>query len=199
MKRVLLVALAATLLVLPVTAQAHAKVRVRGTVTAMNTAEKTLTVTTTRLVHTLRVPGTLAAVRIGQRVELRGTTLRARGNGSRVLARDVLIVRSERRTARREDDDHGRAEVHGRIASLAPLTVAGVTCAVPAGVSLSGFKVGDRVEMKCVLVANVLTLRRLESEDADRDEELDDDDDDDDRGRDDEGNRGSGGGRSGRG
>jgi hypothetical protein len=193
MKRVLLVALTAMLLVLPVTAQADSKLRLRGTVTAANAAEKTLAVTSTRLVHTLRVPGSLVDVRIGQRVELRGTTLRARGNGSRVLARGVLIVRSEPRTARGAGDDNGRAEVHGRIASIAPLTVAGVTCAVPAGASISGFEVGDRVEMKCVLVANVLTLRRLESEDADRDEGRDEDrdrDDDDDRG---------GSGRSGRG
>jgi hypothetical protein len=187
MKRVLLLALAATLLMLPVAAQGHSKLRLRGTVTAVNTAEKTLAVTSSRFVHTLRVTGTLAAVRIGQRAELRGTTLRARGNGSRVLARGVLIVRTEPRTPDAKDDT-GRVEVHGRISSLAPLTAAGVTCTVPAGVSITGFAVGDRVEMKCVFAANALTLRRLESEgadrdegkgeDRDRDEEEDEDDDD---------------------
>jgi hypothetical protein len=175
MNRVLLIALAATLLVLPASAYARSDLRLRGTVTATNTADKLVTVTSSRLVHVLRVPGSVADIRVGQRVELRGTTLRARGNGSRVLARDVLIVRSERRAKR--DDDNGRVEAHGRISSLSPLTVAGVTCTVPAGGSTARFEVGERVEMKCDFAAGVLTLRRLESEDADRDEREDKEED----------------------
>ena len=176
MNRVLLIALAATLLVLPASAYARSDLRLRGTVTATNTAEKLVTVTASRLVHVLRVPGSVADIRVGQRVELRGTTLRARGNGSRVLARDVLIVRSERRETAAEADA-GRVEAHGRISSLSPLTVAGVSCTVPASISIARFRVGDRVEMKCDFAAGVLTLRRLESEDADRDERRDEEED----------------------
>lgn len=174
MNRALLIALAATLLVLPASAYADSDLRLRGTVTATNAAEKHITVTSTRLVHVLSVPGSLADIRVGQRVELRGTTLRAQGNGSRVLARGVLIVRSERREPAAEADV-GRVEAHGRISSLSPLTVAGVTCAVPASISLARFRVGDRVEMKCDFAAGVLTLRRLQSEQADRDEDEDED------------------------
>lgn len=202
MNRLLLIAAAAVLLGLPASASAGSDLRLRGTVTAKHAAEQLVTVTSSRLVHVLRVPGSLDRIRVGQRVELRGTTLRSHGNGSRVLARGVLIVRSLLRAPRVEDDDD-EVEVRGRITSLSPLTVAGVTCAVPTGVSLAGFVVGERVEMKCDLVAGVLTLRRLESEDVDFDEEdderedrdrdRDDDDDDDDEDDDDSGR----GGRSG--
>jgi hypothetical protein len=190
MNRVLLLAVTALLVALPASAQARSDLRLRGTVTATNTADGLVTVSSSRLVHVLRVPGSLAAVRVGQRVELRGTTLRARGNGSRVLARNVLIVRSERRA----QSDAGRVEAHGLISSLSPLTVAGVTCTVPSGFSLAGFTVGERVEMKCAFASGVLTLRSLESEDDDRDEDddEDEDDDDDDDDDDDHGGRGRG-------
>ena len=191
MSRYLLLALAATALVLPAAANARDELRLRGTVTATSGTAATVTVTSARLVHTLSVPGSLARIRVGQRVELRGTTLRRHGNGSRVLARGVLLVRSELRASPAQPVAPAeRAEARGSISSLAPLTVAGVTCAVPAGVSLAGFAVGDLVEMQCVLVGTVLTLRRLESEQADNDEDIDDDEHEDD----DHGNRGHGGG-----
>jgi hypothetical protein len=200
MNRVLLVAVAATLLALPASAYGHSDLRLRGTVTATNAADHRVTVTSSRLVHFLRVPGSLVRVRIGQRVELRGTTLREQGNGSRVLARGVLIVGSEPRAG---NEDDARVEVHGRISSLSPLTVAGVTCAVPAGLSTTGFAVGERVQMTCVLVSNVLTLRRLKSEQAnraeDQDDDEDEDDDDDDEDEDDEDEDDDGGGHRGRG
>lgn len=173
MNRILLIALAATLLVLSASAYARSDLRLRGTVTATSSAERLVTVTSSRLVHVLRVPGSVAEIRVGQRVEVRGTTLRARGSVSRVLARGVLIVRSEP-TANREV---GRVEAHGRISSLSPLTVAGVTCTVPASSSIARFRVGERVEMKCDFAAGVLTLRRLESEEADRDEREDEEED----------------------
>lgn len=56
-----------------------------------------------------------------------------------------------------------------------------MTCAVPAGVDLSAFHVGDRVEMRCALVNTTLTLFRLKKED------------DDDHGGDDGGHHGGGG------
>jgi len=195
MSRYLLLALAATALVLPATANARDELRLRGTVTATSAAAGTVTVTSARLVHTLSVPGSLQRIRIGQRVELRGTTLRRHGNGSRVLARGVLIVSSELRVSPAPAVAPGdRVQARGRITSLAPLTVAGVICAVPAGASLAGFAVGDLVEMQCVLVGTVLTLQRLESERADPDEDRDDDDDEDDHD-----NRGHGGGGGGHG
>ena len=62
-------------------------------------------------------------------------------------------------------EDHGRVEVHGAITQLGDGTItvqshggSPVTCAVPAGTDLSGFKVTDRVEMKCANVNGTLTL-----------------------------------------
>jgi hypothetical protein len=71
------------------------------------------------------------------------------------------------------------------------LTVATVTCDVPAGFSMAGFAVGDVVELTCDLVGGRLVARKLQSaEDEDREEADDghdhsgpghgDDDDDDD-------------------
>lgn len=63
-----------------------------------------------------------------------------------------------------ETDDDGEVEVEGTISSLSPLTVAGVTCGVPAGVALSGFAVGDRVEMTCEQSGGQLMLTKLKAE-----------------------------------
>ncbi|MFN8224606.1 MAG: hypothetical protein U0R50_15315 [Gaiellales bacterium] len=92
-------------------------------------------------------------------------------------------------------------EVKGTISSLNPLTVGSTSCAVPAGVSLGSFAVGQFVEMKCELVGGVLTVTRLKLEDHadDNDDDHDhsgpgrgDDDDDDDHG--DHSGHGGGGG-----
>jgi hypothetical protein len=77
-----------------------------------------------------------------------------------------------------EDDDqgigeeNGKIEVHGQITAFpaGAVTVQSkggspVTCAVPAGVDLSAFKVGDRVEMRCANVSGHLTLFRLRKDD----------------------------------
>ena len=76
------------------------------------------------------------------------------------------------------DDDNGRVRVRGDLTQLGGGTVtvqahgaSPVTCAVPNGVDLSGFKVHDQVEMRCANVHGTLTLTRLR--------ERDDDDDDD--------------------
>jgi hypothetical protein len=142
----------------------------------------------------------MSLIRVGQRVELRGSTLRARGNGSRVLARSVSIVSSQPLSAssspRADDDkpDDDELEIKGRVTSLAPLTVMSatrsVTCSVPSAGLLAGFAVGDVVEITCDLVRGSWVLRKLEHEDgadADDDEDSsrghtsgDDDDDDDD-------------------
>src|SRR4029079_138067 len=78
-------------------------------------------------------------------------------------------------------EDHGRVEVHGAITPLGDrkITVQShgrspVTCAVPAGTDLSGFKVTDRVEMKCANVNGTLTLARLKKDDDDDDDGGDD-------------------------
>lgn len=65
--------------------------------------------------------------------------------------------------------DGGEVEAQGTITSLAPLTVApeegsAVSCAVPAGVSLDGFAVGDSVELKCEVTPAGLVLATLESD-----------------------------------
>jgi len=185
MRRCLLIALGAILLLLPASAEAGSDLRLRGTVTKKNTASHLVTVASARLVHVLRVPGSLASIRIGQRVELRKTTLRRHGNGSRVLARGVRIVRSKivDRPARERKRDDDERERRGRITSLSPLTVAGLTCAVPRRALLIGFRVGDVVEITCDLIGGVWTLRKIQLED---DDEVRDEHDDDRRGGDDD-------------
>jgi hypothetical protein len=80
------------------------------------------------------------------------------------------------------DEDNGKVEVHGEITALAgdSITVQSnhaspVTCAVPAGSDLSAFKMHEKVEMKCRMIGDKLTLARLKNDD-------DEDDDDDDGG-----------------
>jgi len=200
MPRILLAALAALILVIPATAEGKSGLRLRGTVTAVHPANNLLNVRSERLAHVLRAPGSLARIRVGTRVELRGTTLRRHGNGSRVLARGVAIVSSvvvaSHAPAPDPDDadeeeidlDDDELEVKGTLKSLSPLTVTaagfGFTCTVPAGMSLQGFAVGDFVEMTCDRVHGTWILRELEHED-DEDEDdnsgpgnVDDDDDD---------------------
>ena len=205
MRRLLLIALASALLVLPASADAGSGLRLRGTVKHKDPAAGLVTVATPVLAHVLRVPGSLAAIRIGQRVKLRDTTLRRHGRGSQVLARGVLIVSAQTIDRAPDDDkpDDDERERRGRITSLSPLTVAGLTCAAPARATLTGFRVGDFVEVTCDLIGGVWTLRKIQLEDADEVRDEDDattedhgdrrdghDDDDDDHG----GNSGPGGG-----
>lgn len=198
MRRFLLLALSAAVLLVPAGADGGSGTRARGVVTAKDDGAGLVTVSAPRRVHVLRVPGSLTLVRLGQRVELRGTTLRRKGNGSRVLARGVtvvrvdLVARANRNVDEPADDER---EVSGQITSLSPLTVAGLTCEVPSGFSLAGFQVGDIAEMTCDLIAGRWTLRKIHLEDNDEvrgddDRGGRDDDGTDDRG----GNSGPGGG-----
>jgi len=191
MPRFLLAALAATLLILPATAEGKSSPRVQGTIATKNAASSLVTVKAARQAFALRVPGSLSAIRVGQRVELRGSTLRARGHGSRVLARDVSIVSSSALsapTSPRADDDE--VEIKGKLMSFgSSVTVESgtrsVTCADPAGISSKGFVQAELVEMTCARVAGgALVLRKLEHEVDDNSpgQGIDDDDDDDDSG-----------------
>ena len=200
MTRLLIAAFAAALVLLPTTAEGQSSLRLRGTVTLKDSTSHLVTLRAARISASLRVPGSLARIRIGQRVELRGSVLRARGNGSRVLARGVSLVSAEPLSTSRPRDgepDDDEVEIKGDLTSLAPLTVRSatrtVTCTVPAGVSLAGFVVGDFVEITCDLIGGVWVLRVLKHEDDDdREDRADRDDDrDDDDGRH---NRGHGGG-----
>lgn len=186
----LLVALLALLLLVPATAEGSSKVRLRGTVAATDAAAHLVSVRASRQLFSLRVPGSLAGIRAGQRVELRGSTLRAHGRGSRVLARGVTITSSQplsaKPAAKADDDDEAdddEREIKGRLTSLSPVTVSSsartVSCTAPAGMSLSGLALGDVVEMTCDLVGGTWVVRKIELED-------DDEDDDDRRGHDDE-------------
>jgi hypothetical protein len=206
MPRFLLAVLAAVLLVLPATAEGQSTTRLRGTVALKSQATDLVTVRTKRQAVALRVPGSMSLIRIGQRIELRGSTLRAHGHGSRVLAHNVSIVSSQPLStsssprAEDEEDEDDEVEIKGKLTSLAPLTVTSatrsVTCSVPSAGLLAGFVVGDFVEITCDLVGGSWVLRELEHEDM-----ADDDDDsssgnasgDDDDGEDDD-HSGPGGG-----
>jgi hypothetical protein len=203
MPRVLIVVLGLALLLVPATAGAHSDLRLRGTVALVDPVNHLVTVSARRQTVVLHVPGSTAAFRVGRRVELRGSTLRAHGNGSRVLARNVSIVTSrapvppQAPRADQDEPDDDEVETKGRITSLAPLTVQSatrpVTCAVPSGASLAGFAVGDFVEITCDLLGGTWVLRELEHEDVDEDDDEDEEEDDDDD------RSGHGGGSSGHG
>jgi hypothetical protein len=186
--RILLISLLALLLLVPATAEGSSSVRLRGTVTAKDTGAHLVSVKSTRQLFSLRVPGSLAKIRSGQRVELRGTTLRAHGQGSRVLASGVTVASSQPLQAAPapkpsiDDDDEAtddEREITGALTSFSPVTVASstrtVSCAAPAGMSLTGFAIGDRVEMTCDLIGGTWVVRKLHLED---DEDGGDDDDD---------------------
>src|SRR3990170_1323221 len=203
--RFLLLALTATLLLVPATAEGQSSLRLRGTVALKDEASNLVSVWSQRQVVALRVNGSMSLIRIGQRIELRGATLRARGHGPRVLARNVSIVSSRPLTASstspRADDDEGEGK--GTLTSLSPVRVVSgtrtVTCTATAGFSLAGLASGDFVEMTCDLVAGELVVRKLEHEDDDdasRDSG-DDDDDDSDGSDDDDGDDSGGHGRGG--
>jgi hypothetical protein len=187
MPRIVLGGLAAAiLLLLPATAQGDSAASLQGAVASKNVSTHLVSVRSTKRVVGLRVPGSLAAIRVGQRVELRGATLRSRGRGSRVLARNVTVVGSAARatttgTRSTSDDDvgHDEVEITGTLTSLSPLTVASptrtVSCAVPAGMSVSGFAVGELVEMTCDLTGGTWVVRKLEHEDDEDEADADDD------------------------
>ncbi|HWQ24516.1 MAG TPA: hypothetical protein VNK94_10460 [Gaiellaceae bacterium] len=196
MLRFLLAACAAVLLLLPVSAEGSSATRLRGVVSAKDVARSVVTVSSVRRDAILRVPSSaLDRIRVGLRVELRGSLLRTRGRGpTRILARDVVLVRSEPRVQAGQDLDDDEIELKGTLTSLSPLTVSdgvrSATCSVPPGFSLAGFAVGDFVEITCDLRAGTWVLRELELEDdadavrGDDDRSgpgRGDDDDDDDR------------------
>ena len=101
MTRFAIAAFAALLLLAPAAATGAgadaSRVQLRGTVAQTLPANKLVRVDTSRVAHILRVPGSQARIHVGQRVALRGTTLRERGNGSRVLARGVVLAGSARK------------------------------------------------------------------------------------------------------
>ena len=68
-----------------------------------------------------------------------------------------------------DDEDEDELEVKGILTAVSPATVqrrsgATTTCAVPTGTTIPATLVGALVELKCVDVAGVMTLRRLEQE-----------------------------------
>lgn len=191
MPRVLLISLLGLLLLVPATADGSSGVRVRGTVAAKDASAHLVSVKASRQLFSLRVPGTLAAIRAGQRVELRGSTLRARSGGSQVLAKGVTLASTRPlsttgQPSSRSDDDaeDDEREITGKLMSLAPVTVSSstrsVSCEAPAGMSLSGLAIGDLVEMTCDLVGSSWVVRKLHLEDEDDDSAARGDDDDDD-------------------
>jgi len=186
-------------------------VQLRGTVAQTLPANKLVRVDTSRVAHILRVPGSQARMHVGQRVVLRGTTLRERGS-SRLLARGVVLAGSARKSSSSvagsgsSGNEAGKLEIRGNLTSLAPPTVSSgsvtASCSLPVGQTLTGFTVGDFVEMKCVLALGVWIVRDLRHEDDpvanppnDDDTDNGDTDDSDDNADDgDHGNSGPGGG-----
>jgi len=164
-------------------------VQLRGTVAQTLPANNLVRVDTSRVAHILRVPGSQARIHVGQRVVLRGTTLRERGNGSRGLARGVVLAGSARKgsssvsSSGSSSDDTGKLEIRGNLTSLAPPTVTSgsvsASCTLATGQTLTGFAVGDFVEMECVLRLGVWMVRDIRHEDDQVANPPNDDDDSD--------------------
>jgi hypothetical protein len=98
----------------------------------------------------------------------------------------LVSVQTDEENGDGDHEDHGRIEAHGQITDLTDMNItvqshngSPVTCAIPAGFNLSGFKVNDQVEMKCALVSGQLTLVKLKSDDDEGDDGDDDDGGDD--------------------
>lgn len=100
MSRLLLVALAALVVAIPATAAGSPATQLEGTVGA-KLSRGLIRIDARKMSHILRVPGSQSRIHVGQRVELRGALLRQRGNHSRVLARNVALVRSVARSSSR--------------------------------------------------------------------------------------------------
>lgn len=103
-------------------------------------------------------------------IKIDGATLLTAGDTVVVKAR---AFRRAEVVVPRDDEDEQEVEVKGELTSLLPLAVTtkagrAVTCVIPAGVSLTGFTTGMRVQMKCDDVNGTLTLRRLRAEKNDR-------------------------------
>lgn len=108
MPRILFVALLASLLVIPATAEGKSSARLRGTVSAKSAAAHRVAVKSARQAYSLRVPGSLAPIRVSQRVELRGSVLRSDDRRSEILATGVSIASSQPISAQstpKADDD----------------------------------------------------------------------------------------------
>lgn len=116
------------------------------------------------------------------------SVLTIRGDDDRNRERDIDV-----------DEDEGEVEVKGKITALSDSSItvspsaaaAAVTCALSK--PLTGFAVGQFVELECVAsgAAGSLVLTKIEHEDDDDDDRRDDDDHDDDH---DNSGRGGGGG-----
>lgn len=153
------------------------KVEVKGSVVAL----APLTVRTgTGVVVACDVPAGFSpgALAVGARVELTCVV-----DGGRWVVRSVELeddAGDDEHEGRGDDDeddgdkDADERELEGTLVSLDPVTVEArggrLVCAVPDGVSLAGFAVGDRVELKCALVQGSWVLERLEREDDEDDE-----------------------------
>ncbi len=109
----------------------------------------------------------------------------------------LLSLQSDDESDRDDDgvdvDDDGEMEVTGKITAMSASSVtvtpgssSPVTCSLRK--PLTGFAVGDRVEMECVAGASAgtLVLKEIEHEDDDEDDDHDDDDDDEHHGGDDD-------------
>lgn len=138
------------------------ELEVRGTVTAVTPAVVVKTGTGVVVTCVIPVGTTLSGIAVGDLVELKCDLIVGQWTLRRAHGED------EHDGEHGDDDHHGsKVKVRGTLTSLDPLTVtpgagAAVTCAVPTGVSLAGFAVGDMVKMKCRRDGDTLTLRKLE-------------------------------------
>lgn len=147
------------------------ELEVEGTITALSSASITVQPGKSGAPVTCAIPtgvsltGVAAGDRVGIKCALLGTTL--------------SLTELEREHADEDEGQDEELEAKGTISALSgssitvqPAAGAAVTCAIPSGVNLSSFKVGDRVQIECRTLAGTPVLKEIDHED---DEQADDD------------------------
>lgn len=162
---------------------AEGELEVRGTVTEVGAA--VVVKTGTGVVVSCVVPaGVTPGVAVGDLVEVKCDLIAGQWTLRKAHGEDENDDEAEQ-------EDHGSGsselEVTGMLESLEPLTVTSasgqdVTCAVPAGTTLTGLTPGQLVELKCRTINGVPTLERLKVEGSGDDHEDDGPDSNDDEG-----------------
>jgi hypothetical protein len=140
------------------------ELEVRGTVLAVS--PDVVVKTGTGVVVTCVVPAgsTPAGIAVGDLVELKCDLI-----GGKWMLRKAHGEDEDEGTQEEHHSSSSELEVRGTLTSLDPLTVTSasgeaVTCAIPAGVTLTGFVQGQLVELKCRTIDGVPTLERLKIE-----------------------------------
>lgn len=153
------------------------ELEVKGSITALDAASITVQPGAGASPATCAVPvgAALTGFAVGDEVEMECLAL---------AGGQFLLVELESKRAEFEAEER-RLRAAGAITALSATSItvqpesgAAVTCSIPAGATLVGLAVGDRVKIECVALAgSAPILRKVKALDDDDDEDTDDTDD----------------------